>query len=349
MIEEETKEKKHNYFYRITNQINWKYYFGIHSTGNLNDGYLGSSKLLKDAIKKYGKENFHLTIIEDYPTRKEASDHEKLAVTMDQVLNENCYNLQLGGDSGGYCRHSPTTIEKIREAGTGRVMSEECIEKRKTFWRENPQSLIDKAYKGVKTRRSRGKHLHSSETRKLISEKEFEFARNGGVKAKHYECEINGQFFKTMKAVCSEFNIGSRECTKRLLSTQPEWQNWIVLGNELPKEEKKEYKRDKRFKRCEIDGVVYDNFKIASIELELDEAIVKERLESTDFENYQLLETENKNSYNYASIKCIINGMIFNSFSEAGKYFNISGDIAGYRVKTKAKKWKSWKYYNEET
>jgi group I intron endonuclease len=92
-------EKKHNYFYKITNLINGKFYYGIHSTDNLNDGYWGSGRALKQAIIKYGKENFSKEILFNYKTRKEVSDHEKMVVTMDLVLDEKCYNLKTGGDN----------------------------------------------------------------------------------------------------------------------------------------------------------------------------------------------------------------------------------------------------------
>lgn len=37
--------KKYNYVYKTTNSINGRFYYGVHSTDDLNDGYLGSSEL----------------------------------------------------------------------------------------------------------------------------------------------------------------------------------------------------------------------------------------------------------------------------------------------------------------
>ena len=38
------KEKQYHFIYKTTNIITERYYYGMHSTDNLEDGYLGSGK-----------------------------------------------------------------------------------------------------------------------------------------------------------------------------------------------------------------------------------------------------------------------------------------------------------------
>jgi len=96
------KEKIYNYFYIINNLINGRFYLGVHSTNKLADGYFGSGTVLKQAIKKHGKENFELTPLKFFGTRKELLAFEK------EIVNEKfldyykgiCYNVNPGGKGG---------------------------------------------------------------------------------------------------------------------------------------------------------------------------------------------------------------------------------------------------------
>lgn len=90
--------KKYHIVYKTTNLINGKFYIGIHSTNNLNDKYLGSGWVLKDAIKKYGKENFKREILYIYSTRKEAMTKEAEIVDEEFIKDNNHYNLTKGGN-----------------------------------------------------------------------------------------------------------------------------------------------------------------------------------------------------------------------------------------------------------
>lgn len=90
-------QRKYNYFYRITNILNSHFYYGVHSTNNLNDNYMGSGSRLKLAYQKYGIENFKKEILKFFDTRKEALEYEALVVNENLVQDDNCYNLIKGG------------------------------------------------------------------------------------------------------------------------------------------------------------------------------------------------------------------------------------------------------------
>ena len=92
------KDKRYHYFYKITNKINNKFYYGIHSTNNIKDGYMGSGTSLKNAIKKYGIENFEKEIIQFFNSREELSEYEKDFVNENLIHDKNCYNVSCGGD-----------------------------------------------------------------------------------------------------------------------------------------------------------------------------------------------------------------------------------------------------------
>ena len=85
--------------YKTTNTINNKFYIGKHQTTNLDDGYLGSGKLLKRAIEKYGKDNFIREILHVFDNEQDMNNKEKELV----VVSEDTYNLCEGGQGGfGY-------------------------------------------------------------------------------------------------------------------------------------------------------------------------------------------------------------------------------------------------------
>ena len=86
--------------YKITNKLNGKFYIGKHQTNNLDDGYMGSGKYLRSAIKKHGEHNFSKEILGIYATEAEMNQAEKDLVVLDESIS---YNLCPGGQGGfGY-------------------------------------------------------------------------------------------------------------------------------------------------------------------------------------------------------------------------------------------------------
>lgn len=85
------------YLYKVTNSINYKFYYGVHSLND--DNYFGSGLLIKKAIKTHGKHNFYKTILFE-GTTKECYELEEFILSIDFINNPKCYNLALGGNGG---------------------------------------------------------------------------------------------------------------------------------------------------------------------------------------------------------------------------------------------------------
>lgn len=106
MLREETKvqllnienKEPYGYVYITTNLINNKKYIGQHATQTFDKSYIGSGKILKRAIKKYGKENFKTEVLEWCYNREELGEKEKYWIDFYNATNDKeWYNIIPGG------------------------------------------------------------------------------------------------------------------------------------------------------------------------------------------------------------------------------------------------------------
>lgn len=128
--------------YKITNNTNGKIYIGKDESNRPN--YLGSGKLIKRAITKYGIENFTKEIIEECDDSKILQEREKFWIKEHQSQNlETGYNISPGGDGGDTISNHTNKkeiIEKISKALKGRIFSEEHKKKlRENHNSKNPE------------------------------------------------------------------------------------------------------------------------------------------------------------------------------------------------------------------
>lgn len=128
----------YGYIYITTNLINNMKYIGQHKADKLDESYYGSGSLITKAIKKYGKDNFKIEIIEWCNSKKELNDCEIFWINKYDALNSrNFYNLTPGGDGVRGCepwnkgKHQPLheNSKKGLEIGWHLPASEKLKEK----------------------------------------------------------------------------------------------------------------------------------------------------------------------------------------------------------------------------
>lgn len=133
-----------NFIYLTTNLINGKQYVGSHR-GAIDDLYLGSGKILKSAIKKYGIQNFKREILEECLESQNLILEEKY-IKKYKTLQPNGYNIS---NTGGYQIFDNNLRRKLSISKKGIRPSKEAIEKRR-------QSMLGKN-KGPKTEKTKQK------------------------------------------------------------------------------------------------------------------------------------------------------------------------------------------------
>jgi group I intron endonuclease len=140
--------------YCITNLVNGNKYIGQNKTSNPK--YLGSGKLIKQAVKKYGRDSFTKTILWEGPN-EHINDMEEYWIEYFSATTSNIfYNIAssafppvLSGELNGFYgkKHSDATKDKLRnirklqknvnyEVGLKMMHSKSSIEKRASTYKK---------------------------------------------------------------------------------------------------------------------------------------------------------------------------------------------------------------------
>lgn len=157
-------EREFHYIYKITRE-DGKYYIGMHSTDNLDDGYFGSGQRLWHSIRKHGKKKHTKVIMEFLSSRSDLRAREAELVNRETLRDEMCLNLTLGGNSN---LHTAESRMKI---------SNGCRER----WTDEARMKFSKAIKGKPK---------SLEMRSRLSNSKKGIARSEETKQKMRDAQI---------------------------------------------------------------------------------------------------------------------------------------------------------------
>ena len=196
----EKKSVQNNYYgfiYITTNKINGKKYIGQKKYCGNYETYLGSGIALKNAIAKYGRENFTREIIEECGTKDELDEREKYWIKYyDATNSDNFYNITNGGDGGfGSGKNSPWYGKHLSKETKDKLSKMKSGENNpfygKTHSDEVKKRLSEKA----------SKQRHSKETKdklsKSIKENHADFNGRNNPRANPVnQFSLNGDFIK---------------------------------------------------------------------------------------------------------------------------------------------------------
>ena len=158
--------------YKTTNLVNGKFYIGKDSKND--PSYLGSGDKLKNAIKKYGRENFKKKILEEC-TSKTIDQREIYWIKETKALSRG-YNIAIGGQGGDLGK---TVNLKRSKSLTGKTQSENTKQKRSDSLKGRKITWGDKISTAMKGKTWKQKSSRTVEHREKLSK-----ANKGHIKSK---------------------------------------------------------------------------------------------------------------------------------------------------------------------
>lgn len=198
-METRADKRKYHYIYKIT-RFDGKFYIGLHSTDNLEDGYFGSGARITNSVKYHGRDKHTFEILEFLPSRAALKIREREIVNEEFLKLTECLNLTLGGGGGDF---SESTCEKISKSRKGvpntpeqRARISEALKGKK-----KPEGFGEKVSRGLAGRKLTEEHKEKVRAaqigRKLSSE--HVAAQTAGKIGKRHSEERNKRKGERMK------------------------------------------------------------------------------------------------------------------------------------------------------
>jgi len=281
--------------YLTINLIDFKFYIG--KDKNNNEKYLGSGKILKNAVKKHGKDNFTKVIIEKCKTEFELSDREIYWIDFFEATKYG-YNIAKGGEGGDTITNHPNKqilaknhSDKMKlKKYNNRIgekfgeLSDEVKEKIRnsligTSWGNHTKEAKDKIALKAKGR------VVSDETRKNMSDNKL------GVKLGPMSDETKEKIRNTKMGELNPMygKTHSDEVKKflRILNQKPKEEDTKAKISRSLIEYYKLGNKPINTKRLYIDGEIFEGYREASEYLGIPISTIRNRIKSISFPEYK--------------------------------------------------------------
>lgn len=280
--------------YMTINLINNKFYIGKDAKND--ETYYGSGKILKQAIKKYGKENFIKLVIEECLSEIELCEREIYWIEFYNSI-KNGYNIALGGKGGDTITNHPYKDIIAEEHSRKMKLKEYNTRTGKKFGKLSDETK-DKIRKKL-IGKSWGNHTDASKEK--ISKKAKGRIVSQETKEKISQAKIGknwGNHSKETLELLSFLKIGSKNPFYGKKHTD-EAKKIISDKNKYPKSEDTKIKlkealvcyynkgnKPSNTKKIYIDGEIFLGYTEASIATGLTISQIRNRIKSDKYPNF---------------------------------------------------------------
>lgn len=158
--------EKEAFVYCWTDHLRNMLYIGYHK-GSLDDGYVCSSKLMKEQYKERPSD-FTREIIAQGSKEDMVKFERKILVSMNAKDDESCYNQQNNAGTFRCKGHTEETKRKISEKLKGRKTKPFTKEHREKIGKGNKGKVRTEEHKRITSETSKGRRV-SEETKKILS------------------------------------------------------------------------------------------------------------------------------------------------------------------------------------
>lgn len=168
----QASRRNFHFIYKTTCLVTNRYYIGMHSTDDMNDGYLGSGRFIRNSIKHHGEKNHQREVVEMCESRDALRKREEEIIDENMLKDKMCMNLIVGGGRSGDFTDFTTTRERMSRAKLGKKQHPEWVKARAEGLKGHivtaeTREKISKKLTGHKFGMTG--HTHSEETLKKMS------------------------------------------------------------------------------------------------------------------------------------------------------------------------------------